>query len=140
MKIMAIDPGDKRIGLAISDDLEFSINPIGIINHESRKMDAESIIKIAHERKAELLVIGCALDENGDPTISGRKAMRLADILRELTIIPVELMDESYSTNEATGLGIEMGLSKNQRKGHRDEIAAMIILQRYIDARRREIL
>lgn len=139
MKIMAIDPGDKRIGLAISDDLEISVNPIGIIHHESRKLDAESIIRIATERKAEKLVIGFALDDNGDPSPAGRKAVRLAEVIRELTEIPVEMIDESHSTNEAIDLGVEMGVPKNQRKGHRDEIAAVIILQRYLNTNNREI-
>lgn len=139
MRIMAIDPGDKRIGLAISDDLEISVNPIGVINHESRKLDAESIVRIAAERKAEKLVIGCALNDNGEPSPTGTKAIRLAEVIRELSEIPVEMIDESHSTNEAIELGVEMGVPKNSRKGHRDEIAAVIILQRYLNSRSREI-
>lgn len=139
MKIMAIDPGDKRIGLAICDELEISVNPIGVVNHESRQLDAESIIRIATERKAEKLVIGCALNDNGYPSPAGQKAIRLAEVIRELTDIPVEMMDESHSTNEAVELGVEMGVPKNFRKGHRDEIAAVIILQRYLNSRSREI-
>ncbi len=138
MRIMAIDPGDKRIGLAISDDLEISVNPIGIILHESRKQDAEAIIRIAKDRKAEMLVIGCAFNDDGTLSLAGRKAVRLAEEIKEQTIIPVVIFDETNTTNEAVELAIEMGLPQKNRKGHRDEIAAMIILQKFFDSRSSE--
>ena len=134
MRILGIDPGEKRIGLAISDDLGIAANPLGVILHTSRQADVESILKIASDSGVERIVIGQSLDDDGNLTPSARKAIRLADEIRLLTDIPVVMVDEYGSTNEAQSAAIEMGIPRGRRKGHRDAIAALIILQRYLDS------
>lgn len=133
MRVMGIDPGDKRIGLAISDETGLIANPAGIILHSSRQQDAEAILSRARELGAELLVVGQAFDEDGNQTPAARKAERFASELRLRGNLPVEMIDEYGSTNEAQAAAIEMGLTRKHRKGHRDTIAAVIILQRYLD-------
>jgi len=134
MRILGIDPGEKRIGLAISDDLGIAANPLGVIMHTTRRADAESILNIAKDSNVERIVIGQSLDDDGELTPSARKAIRLADEIRLLTEIPVVMIDEYGSTNEAQSAAIEMGVPRNRRKGHRDAIAALIILNRYLDS------
>ncbi len=134
MRILGIDPGEKRIGLAISDDLGIAANPLGVVMHSNRRADAESILKIAMDSNVERIVIGQSLDDDGNLTPSARKAIRLADEIRLLTEIPVMMIDEYGSTNEAQSAAIEMNIPRNRRKGHRDAIAALIILQRYLDS------
>jgi putative Holliday junction resolvase len=134
MRILGIDPGEKRIGLAISDDLGIAANPLGVILHTNRQADVESILKIARDSGVERIVIGHSLDDEGNLTPSARKAIRLADEIRLLTDIPVIMVDEYGSTNEARSAAIEMGVPRGRRKGHRDSIAALIILQRYLDS------
>jgi len=134
MRILGIDPGEKRIGVAISDPTGTIANPVTVIAHSSRAKDATAIIAIAVENQAERIIVGQSLDEEGIPNPQGRSAARLAEVIRELTNLPVELWDESGSTQTARAARIAMGVSRKKRRGHLDEIAATVILQNYLDA------
>ena len=134
MRILAVDHGEKRIGLAISDPTGTIANPLTVIQHVSRTIDAAQVATIAAENEAGLIVIGQSFDEDGQPNLAGRRAARFAGALREQTDLPVELWDESFSTQNARAARIQMGVSRKQRGGHLDEIAATIILQSYLDA------
>jgi putative Holliday junction resolvase len=134
MRILAVDPGEKRIGIAISDPTGTIANPLTVIRHVSRPIDAATIAELALENEAELIVLGQALDEDGKPTLSGRKAARLAAAIRGQTHLRVELWDESHSTKEAISARIALGSSRIKRRGHLDELAATVILQSYLDA------
>jgi putative Holliday junction resolvase len=134
MRILAVDHGEKRIGLAISDLTGTIANPLTVIHHVSRAVDAAQVATIAAENDAGLIVIGQSFDEDGQPNLAGRRAARFAGTLREQTDLPVELWDESFSTQTARAARIRMGVSRKQRGGHLDEIAATVILQSYLDA------
>lgn len=131
--ILAIDPGDKRIGVAISDESNFLARPLTVIQHKSRDVNAYKIIALAKKHQVKLILIGQALDEDGDPTFSGRKANRLAGAINAKSEIPVLLWDESHSTQQAKELGLKFGTKKSKRKGHQDDLAAAFILQSYLD-------
>jgi putative Holliday junction resolvase len=134
MRVLAVDHGEKRIGLALSDPTGTIANPLTVIKHVSRAIDTAQVATIAFEREAGLIVIGQSFDEEGHPNLAGRRAARFAEALREQTDLPIELWDESFSTQEARTARIQMGLSRKQRSGHLDQIAATIILQSYLDA------
>jgi putative Holliday junction resolvase len=134
MKVMAVDHGEKRIGLAISDQTGTIANPLTVIKHVSRAIDAAQAATIASENEAGLIVIGQSFDEDGQPNMAGRRAARFAQALGEQTDLPVELWDESFSTNIARTARIQMGVSRKQRAGHLDQLAATVILQSYLDA------
>jgi putative Holliday junction resolvase len=134
MKVLGIDPGEKNIGIAISDPSGTIANPLTILKHNSRLIDAAMISQIAMEQGADLIVVGQALDHDGKPTYAGRKATRLAAAIRTQSDAQVELWDESHSTQSARAARIDMGLSRKKRGGHLDELAATIILQSYLDA------
>jgi putative holliday junction resolvase len=133
-RVLAVDPGEKRIGLALSDPSGMFASPLRVIQHVSRVLDAAQIAAIAAETGAVLILVGQALDDEGLPTPEGRKAQRLAEALQLQTTIPVGLWDESFSTQTARQTRIEMGVRRNKRKGHMDEVAAAVILQSYLDA------
>jgi putative holliday junction resolvase len=135
MIIIAVDPGEKRLGVAISDPTGTIANPLLVIEHVSRPVDAASIAQIALERGAELIVIGQALDEENRPTPQARRATRLAGAIRGQTSLPVVLWDESGSTQTARQARIALGVSRSKRRGHMDELAATVILQTYLDSR-----
>ena len=137
MRVLAVDHGEKRIGLAISDPTGTIANPMTVIKHISRAIDAAQVATVASEHGAGLIVIGQSFDEDGQPNLAGRRAARFAEALREQTDLPVELWDESFSTQKARTARIQMGVSHKQRAGHLDEIAATIILQSYLDAHER---
>jgi putative Holliday junction resolvase len=132
-KIMAIDPGAERIGVAISDLTATIANPLTVIKHVQRNKDAERIVTIALEKSVKLIVIGQAFYSNGEPNPSGRKSARLAEAIMQITDIPVVLWDEHESTQLARKARREMGVKKKQNS-HLDDLAATIILQTYLDS------
>ncbi|MEN8173428.1 MAG: Holliday junction resolvase RuvX, partial [Chloroflexota bacterium] len=89
---------------------------------------------LAEEHQVGLIIIGQALDDEGRPTYSGRKAWRMAGVIKMLTSVPVEMWDESHSTQDARAARIAQGVSRKKRAGHLDASAAAIILDSYIKA------
>lgn len=139
MRILAVDPGEKRLGIAISDPTGTLASPRGVLNHKSRLDNALRIIALAEENLVKRIVIGIALNADGEETESSRQARNLAQTIIEHTAIPVETWDESGSTQSAKAVAIEMGVPRNKRRGHLDDAAAAVILQSYLDANRSSI-
>lgn len=136
MRILAVDHGEKRIGLALSDPTATIAAPLKVIQHVSRLLDAAQVADIAAQNDAGLVIVGQSYDEDGNPNPAGRRAARFADELRNQTSIPVEMWDESNSTQIARAARIELGVSRKKRSGHQDEFAAVVILQSYLEAKR----
>jgi putative Holliday junction resolvase len=134
MRILAVDPGEKRIGVASSDPTGTIANPLTVILHVSRAIDAAAIAQIAKENHAGLIVVGQSLDVDGQPTPQGRRAARLAQAIREQTHLPVELWDEGGSTQAAREARAALGAPRRKLRGHMDDLAATYILQTYLDA------
>jgi len=134
MRILAVDHGEKRIGLALSDPTATIASPLRVVKHVSRLLDAAQVANLANENDAGLIVIGQSFDEEGNPNLAGRRAAKFAEALKEQTNIPIELFDESFSTQDARATRIEMGVSRKKRSGHMDELAAVMILRSYIEA------
>ncbi|MBE0698860.1 MAG: Holliday junction resolvase RuvX [Anaerolineaceae bacterium] len=132
-RILGVDPGEKRIGLALSDPTLTIASPLVVLKHISRRIDAASIAQLAVEHDVMRIIVGQALDGEGLPTPQARHAARLAEAIREQTSLPVQLWDESGSTQAARASRIAMGVSRRKRGGHLDEIAATVILQSYLD-------
>ncbi len=136
MRILAVDPGQKNIGLALSDETGTIASPLSVIKHIKREIDAAQVAVIAAENNAGLIVIGQSFGIDGKPNFEGRRSARFAKALRAQTDLPVELWDESHSTQIARQAYIQMGVSRKKRRGHLDQIAATVILQSYLDAQR----
>jgi putative Holliday junction resolvase len=136
MRILAVDPGDKRLGIALSDPTGTIANPLTVLAHVSRPVDAAAIANLAQEHQAVRIVVGQALDTEDQPTPQSRRAARLAEAIRTQTDLPVSLWDESGSTNAARSAQIAMGSPRRKRIGHLDDLAATYILQTYLDAQR----
>lgn len=133
-RVIAVDPGDKRIGIALSDPTGMIARPLLVLNHRSRTEDAAAIIRLAEQYEVVQIVVGIPLDSNGVVTEQGRRSENLAEEIRTKTGLPVVLWDESGSTKTARATRIAMGVSRRKRSGHLDEVAATIILQSYLDA------
>jgi putative Holliday junction resolvase len=136
MRILAVDHGEKRIGIALSDPTATIANPFKVIQHVSRLMDAAQVATLAADNEVALIVIGQSYDEEGNPNLAGRRAAKFAEALKQQTQIPVILWDESFSTQDARSTRIEMGTPRQKRAGHMDELAAVMILKSYLDANR----
>jgi putative Holliday junction resolvase len=134
MRILAIDPGEKHIGVAISDPNGIIANPHSVLKHIARAIDAATIAQLAAEQEAGMILVGQALDDEGQATAQSRRAVRLAEAIRLQTDLPVQMWDESGSTQAARAARVEMGVSRRKRRGHLDDLAATVILQSYLDA------
>lgn len=135
MRVLGVDPGDKNIGVAVSDNTGTIANPLTVVEHVSRNIDAATIAQLAQENNASKIIVGQSFNLDGKPNFQGRKAARLAAAIRTQTEILVELWDEGYSTQQARGARIAMGTTRSKRKGHLDELAATVILQSYLDSK-----
>lgn len=134
MKTLAVDHGEKRIGLAVSDPTGTLARPLTVLKHVSRLVDAARVAEIALEQEAGKIIVGQSFDEDGQPNLAGRQAQRFAEALRSQTSLPVLLWDEAFTTQDARLMRIEAGASRRKRSGHLDDAAAAFLLQSYLDS------
>ena len=125
-RILAVDPGDKRHGLAISDPTGLIARPLLVLEHTSRSADAREIILAAENHEAGMILVGIPYDSEGNPGPQARKALRLVEALCETTTIPILTWDESGSTQAA--------LQIHKADQLLDARAAAVILQEYLNA------
>jgi putative Holliday junction resolvase len=135
-RLMAIDPGAKHIGLALSDLSGTITKPLCIINHVSREVDATKIIQVVKQKKVIKIIMGLSMDEESNPSQEGRSAIRLAEEIIKQSAVPIEYWDEDSTTNLAQETVLQSGASRKRRKGHHDDLAAAILLQSYIENNR----
>lgn len=133
MRIISIDPGKKRIGVALSDPTGTIASPLTILPHKVRSEDAEKIVKLADEHNAELIVIGQSFTLEGIPSLEGRGSARLAGAIKNISDIPIVFWDEGESTLRAREKNNQPFKAKKNSAHHIDDEAAAIILQSYID-------
>jgi putative Holliday junction resolvase len=132
MKVLAVDPGEKRIGLAVSDPTGTLARPLRVLKHQARDEDARKIACAASEENAQMIVIGLPLDSDGSVGPQARKSQRLADAVGEHTNLPIHLWDESGTTQAAIQSRVALGTSRKKRRGHLDDLAASILLQDFL--------
>jgi putative Holliday junction resolvase len=133
-RLLAVDPGEKNIGLAISDPAGLLAQPLQVIKHVSQLMDAAQIAQIAQDHQIKLIIVGCPTGGEGEMIRQSRHSQKLADCIRTQAEIWVELWDETGSTQKARASLLEMGVPVSRRSGHQDALAAAVILQSYLDA------
>ncbi len=132
-RVLAIDTGEKRIGIAISDPIGVLASPLTVIPHVQLIEDCKLVAQLAHDHEVNLIIIGQALGEEGEITRQARHARKFAEQLESICSIPVILWDESNTTNLARQARINSGAKRKNRSGHLDDLAAAIILQDYLD-------
>ncbi len=133
-RVLGVDPGEKRIGLSISDPTQTIASPLIVIDHQSRSEDALRIINAAEEYEAVLIIVGTPDEMDQEPSFQGRKSIRLRDELLLQGSIPIQLWNEYRSTKKAQSARREMGVPRKKRAGHLDDLAATVILQSYLNA------
>jgi putative holliday junction resolvase len=127
---MAIDYGERRIGLAISDPTGTIASPAGfILRRAGKRPPIAEIIRRAEALEARGLVLGLPLDEQGEDTPRAVEVRQVADVLERRTSLPVELLDERFTTAAALRAVRELGGSTRGRKGDVDALAATVLLQ-----------
>lgn len=129
-RVLAIDWGERRIGLAVSDELGMIASPAGHIERRAGKRPPiAKIIARATELGAVAFVVGLPLDENGDDTPRAAEVRHVARELESRTGFPVELVDERYTTATARRAIREMGGKPEDRPGDVDALSATVLLQ-----------
>lgn len=136
MKIMAVDFGDARTGLAVCDRTEFLASPIGIIEEKSFAKTAEKIVYASREYDVGMIVIGLPKNMDGTEGARAEKSHKLADTLRAVVDIPIELWDERQTTITAANILSENNTYGKKRKKQLDAVAATVILEGYLAHRR----
>ncbi len=136
MKIMAIDLGLKRTGVAISDPREMLASPIGTIEEWDLARLGERVAAVACEQGAERLVVGHPRNMDGSCGESAKRAETFAAALAQTTGLPVDLWDERMTTVSAIGYLNETNVRGKKRKQLVDTVSATIILEDYLRSRR----
>ena len=137
MRILGIDYGDARIGLALSDESETLASPIGTVTPGSMRKAIDEIAAIAKERGAGLIVLGLPINMDGSMGERVDKTKAFGSNLERVSGIEVVYKDERLTTVSAERSLIESGMRREKRKTVIDTVSAQIILQGYLDARKR---
>lgn len=136
MKILAIDLGDVRSGVAVSDANEILASPIGIICEKDREALLQKILKIIGENDVKKIVLGLPKNMDGTEGDSAKKARAFGEMLNKQTGLKVVFQDERGTTLEASGYLNVSDVRGKKRKKVIDSVAATIILQNYLDSKK----
>ena len=134
-RVIGIDLGTRRIGVAVTDGLGLTAQPHATIARHGGQRDLDEIAAVVRAFDAERVVLGLPLSPEGEVGRAARSAETFAGRLRAALGIPVELVDESFSTVEAEEVLLRADLSRKRRKQVVDRLAAAVILQRWLDRR-----
>jgi putative Holliday junction resolvase len=132
-RILALDLGQRRIGLAISDELGFSAHGLPTWERKNRRLDLEALDSIVREKQVRLILVGNPLHLSGDESAQSRRAAEFASIIAKDLGVQVKLWDERLTTREASRVLRESGMSIRKRGQAVDRLSAVLILQNYLD-------
>jgi putative holliday junction resolvase len=135
-RVLGLDLGARRIGVAVTDDLGLGAHPQATLERHGGQRDLDAIRELVRAHGAARVVIGLPLSPEGERGRAALAAERFAERLRAVLDVPIELVDESFTTVEATNVLLEADLSRKRRKEVVDKVAAALILRRWLDARR----
>jgi len=138
LKLMALDVGNKRIGVALSDDLQILAQPLYTIHRKGIEKDIEEITNIIKEKNVEEVVVGLPKNMDGTTGFQGEKTLKFAEILKEKTDVPVLMWDERMTTISARKIMIENEVKQKNKKNLVDTIAAVVILETYLNKKNME--
>ena len=137
MKILAVDYGDTRTGIAVSDRTEFLATPVATITERNAQRLAQKVADAVKEQGAELIVVGLPINMNGTKGPRAEKCEAFAQMLRELVECPVNMWDERSTTVTAHNILNTTNVRGKARKAVVDTVAATIILESYLEYRRK---
>ncbi len=141
MRIMGLDYGSKTVGVAVSDGLSVTAQGVEIIRRKEENKLRRTLARIEElilEYDVQEIVLGCPKHMNGTEGVRVERTNEFKDKLERRTGLPVTLWDERLTTVEADRTMTEAGIRRENRKDHVDMIAAVLILQGYLDRRNRE--
>ncbi len=134
-RVLALDLGRKRIGLAISDELGITAQGLDTLERTGRRDDIEALRRIVAERGVTLILMGDPLHMSGDASRQGDYTREFASELERKTGLSIEFRDERWTSREAERTIRGAGVANKSRKPTIDRLSAVILLQSYLDSR-----
>jgi putative Holliday junction resolvase len=134
-RVLGIDWGVKRHGLAVSDPLGLAAHPVGTVECRGPDGGLGEIVRIAREKDVAHVVVGIPFHMDGRPGDHHTEVLAFVEQLRKALDLPVETIDERLTTVQAERALAEGGLSREKRKARVDQVAACFILRGWLDAR-----
>ena len=138
MRIMGLDIGSHTVGVAITDELRITAQGLKTIRRKSKEEDLEELIKIIDQFEIGKIVVGLPKNMNGTLGKQAEMVLQWIKAIREKVDLPIVTWDERFSTVEASRVLLEADLSRRKRKKAIDKLAAVIILQGYIEKDRNQ--
>ncbi len=136
MTVLALDVGERRIGLALSDETGILARPYGVYKREGGEADIAQLAALSRALGVEKLVVGLPLNMDGSAGEQADKAEALGRAVAQQAELPVELVDERLTTEEAERVLRESRMDGRKRRLVRDALAAVLILQAWLDKQR----
>ncbi|MFA5629735.1 MAG: Holliday junction resolvase RuvX [Dehalococcoidales bacterium] len=133
MRLLGLDVGDKRIGVAMSDPSGILATPLTIIERRNDNADIEAILDILNHNEIGRIIVGLPLAQDGGIGLQAGKVKGFAEKLQKQIAIPLEYRDESFSTDSAKKLMLQTKSKKARRNTKDDAIAAAYILQHFLE-------
>ena len=134
MRALGLDVGDVLIGVALSDPMRIIAQGLDSIKRVNPQKDVETIVGLVDQHEAGEIIVGLPKMMSGEIGIQAQKVLDFAELLRAAVEIPIVMWDERLSTVAATRSLIEGDMSRKKRKKVVDKVAAMLILQGYLDS------
>lgn len=132
-RILSVDFGEKRCGIAVTDELQIAVHPLNVVSKEQLSTFLKEYIQTENVIK---IVFGKPTHRDGNPTHLWDKILEFSNTLKNtFPTLEIDYQDESYSSSEAKSIMLQSGMKKKQRqkKENVDQISAIIILQRYLN-------
>jgi putative holliday junction resolvase len=133
VRILGLDIGSKRIGVAISDELGFTAQGLETLNCKSPEEDAAAIFRLTEKYNAEKIVVGIPYNMDGTEGPQAEKVRAIIETIKQRVTIPIREWDERLSTVAAERVLLEADMSRSKRRKVIDKLAAVLILQGYLD-------
>ena len=136
MRVLALDVGEKRIGVALGDPTGLIASPLVTIDRVGDPDDVEAVLDLAAEHGVEEIVVGIPISLSGREGPQAKRVARFKRSLAARATVPVTPLDERYSTVQAEKLMREAGMQPSRERDRVDAAAAAVVLQSYLDSRR----
>jgi len=136
LRILGIDYGDRKIGLAVSDRLGITAQPLISYRRKTKKQDEDYFKRVVSEYEIEEVIVGLPLRMDGSSGTMAEKSREFAHWLEQILNLPVHFWDERLTTKQANKILIQQKISSKAKKDIEDQISAMIILSTYLESKR----
>ncbi len=136
MKIMSLDVGTRRIGIAVSDELGITANGLQTLKRTDRKNDILKLKNICSDLGIEKIVVGIPYNTDGQISKNGEIIKKFAEKLEKELSLPVDYINETFTTADAQRYLLEANMSRKKRKKVIDKLSAVIMLQEYLEQHR----